>query len=150
MTVLAPDGPDSHAVETGRERHPFGLKAVIVLLLLQICTGLLVIAALWYVNQNMFDGVAAVLSVPGTVLYELGVQSLLVISRLVVIVGLWRLRRWAWFMMMLLLAYSMATDVVSYFHGTAHYASMLLNVITVFYLNLHEVQTLFVSEEMPV
>jgi hypothetical protein len=64
---------------------------------------------------------------------------------LVVVIGLWRYRAWGWYGMMLLLAYWMATDAINYFNGNPEYASMLLNVAMVFYLNQREVRELFAA-----
>jgi uncharacterized membrane protein len=76
--------------------------------------------------------------------YDLLTWPILAILRLIAIVGLWRMRRWAWFLTMCLLAYAMAYDIVAFFQGTGVYVTMFLNVLTVFYLNLQEVQRLFI------
>ena len=62
---------------------------------------------------------------------------------LVAAIGLWQRKRWAWVLAMVLLAYSMTHDIVSYFQQQPIYFSMALNVIKVGYLNQSEVQLLF-------
>ena len=61
----------------------------------------------------------------------------------VIVVGLWRYRLWAWYGVLLLLAYWMATDAIAYFRDAPDYFSMVLNVALVFYLNQLEVKELF-------
>jgi hypothetical protein len=62
---------------------------------------------------------------------------------IVVVFGLLRLRRWAWVLVMIQLGMVMALDLALYFVGSPQYASMLISVVTVFYLNQSEVQDAF-------
>jgi uncharacterized membrane protein (DUF2068 family) len=73
----------------------------------------------------------------------LAVQGGLILLQLAIGVGLWRLRRWAWFLLMIQVGVGMATDLWLYFNGNRLYLGMLINVVTVLYLNLHEVQQAF-------
>ena len=70
----------------------------------------------------------------------------------VVAIGLWRLRRWAWVATMLVLGFGLATAILNYFRGNPDYLSMLLNVLAVFYLNDRDMQQRFARrtrEEAP-
>jgi len=70
--------------------------------------------------------------------------SLVVLTwHLAVIIGLWLLKRWAWFLVMIQLGLSMALCLWLYFQGERPYVYMWLNVIMVFYLNQSEVQHAF-------
>jgi hypothetical protein len=62
---------------------------------------------------------------------------------IVVVFGLLRLRRWAWVLVMIQLGMVMALDLALYFVGSPQYASMLISVVTVFYLNQSDVQDAF-------
>ena len=132
----------------GRRRRPFGLKAIMTLLVLQIIAGLLAIL-FFVIAMNLPPDIPLdelddlVLSMP----FYIAQQSVLAVLRLVCLFGLWRLKRWAWFLMMLLLTYSMAVDIVAFFRGNPIYIAMLLNVAMVFYLNQREVQELFERRE---
>ena len=132
----------------GRRRRPFGLKAIMTLLVLQIIAGLLAIL-FFVIAMNLPPDIPLdelddlVLSMP----FYIAQQSVLAVLRLVCLFGLWRLKRWAWFLMMLLLTYSMAVDIVAFFRGNPIYIAMLLNVAMVFYLNQREVQELFEKRE---
>lgn len=61
----------------------------------------------------------------------------------VVAIGLWRLQRFAWVLIMIQTGLGMASDLWGYFHGYPSYTSMLINIIILFYLNQHEVQKAF-------
>ena len=131
-----------------RRRRPFGLKAINTLLVLQVIAGLLAIL-FFVIALNLPADIPLdeiddlVLSMP----FYIAQQSVLAVLRLVCLFGLWRLKRWAWFLMMLLLTYSMAVDIVAFFRGHPIYIAMLLNVAMVFYLNQREVQELFERRE---
>ncbi len=60
-----------------------------------------------------------------------------------IIIGLWRMQRFAWVLIMIQAGLGMASDLWGYFHGYPAYTSMLINVIIVFYLNQREVQRVF-------
>jgi hypothetical protein len=74
--------------------------------------------------------------------------ALLVIA-IVIAVGLWRLRRWAWIATMIWFGVSMATALAAWRDGHAPYTSMVLDVITVFYLNQRDVQAAFRHRREP-
>lgn len=57
--------------------------------------------------------------------------------------GLWRLYRWAWTLMMLWTGLLLALDLIGYLQGHPAYSTMLISVIIVFYLNQREVQDAF-------
>ena len=111
-----------------------------ILLSLQALLGVVVVVALSLGFTVAAAETWAAIAPSGWGLSE-SVILMLVVA--VVVVGLWRYRLWAWYGMMLLLAYWMATDAIGYFPGTPEYFSMLLNVVMVFYLNQREVRELF-------
>ena len=121
-------------------RRPFGLYMILFLLSLQALVGGLLTALLGF---SMAAGVGGVWDL---LLSDLGTflePAMVLVAVMVVVVGLWRYQLWAWYGMMLLLAYWMATDALFYFNGAPDYGSMVLNVAMVFYLNQREVRELF-------
>jgi phosphoglycerol transferase MdoB-like AlkP superfamily enzyme len=62
-----------------------------------------------------------------------------------IVVGLWRMQRFAWVLIMIQVGLSMAFDLWGYLHGYPSHISMLIDVIIVFYLNQREVQRAFSS-----
>lgn len=68
---------------------------------------------------------------------------------LAIIIGLWFLKRWAWFLVMIELGLSMAFCLWAYFQGVQLYGYMWLNTIMVFYLNQSEIQHAFGQKRKP-
>lgn len=62
---------------------------------------------------------------------------------IIVALGIWLLRRWAWVATMILIGAGMAIGILRYARETPLYPTMVLNLLTVFYLNQREVQDLF-------
>jgi hypothetical protein len=132
--------PAQPELASAPRRRPFGLYAILILLSLQALLGVVVVVALSLGFTVAAAETWAAIAPSGWGLFE-SVILMLVVA--VVVVGLWRYRLWAWYGMMLLLAYWMATDAIGYFRGAPEYFSMLLNVVMVFYLNQREVRELF-------
>ena len=123
-----------------RRRRPFGLYAVLVLLSVQTLLGVVLAAFLGVgVTMAAADTWAIMAPQAWSLLESLG----LMLATAVVVVGLWRYRLWAWYGMLLLLAYWMASDAVGYFRGAPEYISMALSVAMIFYMNQREVRMLF-------
>jgi hypothetical protein len=66
-----------------------------------------------------------------------------VVLSAVTLYGLWGMRRWAWYLVMLSLGLTMVTELYRYFFDQPDYWSMLFAVVMVFYLNQREVQQAF-------
>jgi hypothetical protein len=128
----------AHRLLTGRyRRRPFGLYAVLVLLFLQG-------PSLLVSGDQVSDGLARVLPAgqdPTRVAEILGIPVEVIV--LVLIVGLWRRRRWAWVGTMLFVGVGLTFGIIQYVRGLPVYGAMLLNVFIAFYLNQREVQAAF-------
>ena len=121
----------------GKRRRPFGLYAVIALLLAQN----LVIAIQ---PDEVRIGVARLLPEDLSDTTAVRAFSLgLVVIYLFVIVGLWRLKRWAWVTTMIFVGIGLTLGIIQYVRGTPLYWTMLFNVFIVFYLNQRDVQDVF-------
>jgi hypothetical protein len=124
-------------------RYPFGLRVIIALFILKA------IVIITLLTLGIF--VRPLLPVEDqrelTVLLD---SSVVVVTyfvlaplQLLAAIGLWRRKRWAWVLTMVLLAYSMTYDIFNFWEGAPNYLSMFLNAIQVGYLNQQEVQNLF-------
>ena len=121
-------------------KRPFGIYAIIVLLLLNISILFLPGVA------TFVERIGVVLPYAGTALFE--AQNVITgfavgTVNLIAVVGLLMLKRWAWVATMVLAGISMAAGLVLYFEDRPLYVTMLLNVILVFYLNQRDVQAIF-------
>ncbi|MFN2196797.1 MAG: hypothetical protein ACK2UW_11810 [Anaerolineales bacterium] len=59
------------------------------------------------------------------------------------VVGLLFLKRWGWILTMILTGLGLLYSILSYFLGNPHYLSMVIDLVIVFYLNQHDVQSAF-------
>jgi hypothetical protein len=130
---------DMDTTPTLRKR-PFGIYAIIVLLLLNISILFLPGVA------RFMERIGVIL--PGTGSLVLDPQAMIptliiAIVNLITVGGLLLLKRWAWVATMVLAGISMAVGLMLYFEGRPLYVTMLLNVILVFYLNQRDVQATF-------
>lgn len=126
-----------------KRRLPFGVLAICALLLLRIVLWVLDIARPGAVGGERF--------LPGLSLQRIPLpgEIALVILFLLTIYGLLRLRRWAWMLVMIITGLILIYDLWLYFSGRPEYFDMLLNVMTVFYLNFGEVQQAFGQRQEP-
>ena len=147
---IYPLPPPAHQIDAAKgvpPRRPFGLKAIIALLILQVLVSLILILGFFVNSQAMLESISndpeLFIELPISILTTV----LLLVPRLLAAVGLWRLRRWGWVLNMVLISFAMVYDVILYFRGTPHYFPMLVNVAMVFYLNQQDVQSLFEQPE---
>jgi hypothetical protein len=125
-------------------KRPFGVTVIITVQLISI----VILGLDFFVFQTdytlpfIFPGLSQSLPLSGSLMAVL-------IFELVLIVGLWRLKRWAWFLLMIQLGASMVASLWAYLHNTNPYVYMLLNVIMVFYLNQRDVQRAFERRSKP-
>ncbi len=117
--------------------RPFG---VIIIILLQLAGVASLLLDIYFASPHL-----SIASFLENIQVEMPpLPAMLIIAyQLVVMAGLWFLRRWAWFLLMLQLGLSMGTQLILYFENQPLYIYMLISVITVFYLNQREVQRAF-------
>ena len=60
-------------------------------------------------------------------------------------IGLFGGRRWGWLVAMVTTGVFIAADIVTFDAGVVHHLWMLLNIVTVFYLNQRDVREAFLS-----
>ena len=121
-------------------KRPFGLKVIILLQILQIILSFLILAGLLVPEIETFTNI-------GTLDRNLAIVSAVasVVLGILAIIGVWMLRRWGWILLMLRVGVDLILTILAYFTGTPDYITMLIAVITVFYLNQTDVQNLFLT-----
>lgn len=124
-------------VSQTRRKRPFSVYVIIVMLILQIL-------------GNSVDVIRVRLGLNPLILpnldhhlYVTVLNSAVVIVVLGVCLGLFLLRRWAWTAAMILIGVSLIYNIIHYLGGGQPYISMLIDVISVFYLNQRNVQAAF-------
>lgn len=113
--------------------RPFGVIAIAVIQLVK--AGI----AVWTIAQNDVFGIEFIRSTGYIDIVNL-IIGLLGVG---IAVGLWQLQRWAWALIMLVLGIDMGFGLFAYYQGVPSYLPMALNVVAVFYLNMHDVRRAF-------
>ncbi|HET9985673.1 MAG TPA: hypothetical protein VFQ38_18895 [Longimicrobiales bacterium] len=134
----------------GPGRRPFGLYAIITLLLANGALTALDVSRS-YVSLGIDLGIPRPATIPG--LSDADVDRLLrIVSAggfVAVAIGIWMLRRWAWVALMIVVGLALGDGILRYVHGEPRYPSMWVNVLIVFYLNQRTVQRLFRRDRPP-
>ena len=131
---------------TKRER-PFGVKAIIFLHLLTAVVPLLAFFLLddqsisKIISANFFINLGFLATDQRGI--EIGLLGAFALLQVVLILGLWQMRSWAWLLVMIVTGLSMALQIWRYFQGFPDYLTMVINVLVVFYLNQRDVQQAF-------
>jgi uncharacterized membrane protein (DUF2068 family) len=118
-------------------KRPFGLYAIMVLLVLRILS---ILADIFRMQLDLHALTVAQLENP---LWTDAVGWVLVAVLAIVVVELWFLKRWAWVTTMILVGLGLAFGIWQHFHGIPSYIVLLTNLVTVFYLNQRDVQRAF-------
>ncbi|MCB0165425.1 MAG: hypothetical protein KDI79_14445 [Anaerolineae bacterium] len=132
-------------------KRPFGVTAMVILQLFTISFLILYIlillATIGLIDIPMLKGIdTPALPSEGEPYGQLLGLTIVLIYAVTVAVGLWRLKRWAWFLLMVQLGFDMTLSLWSYAQGEPAYFRMLTNVMYVLYLNMREVQQAFGHE----
>lgn len=134
-----------------RSKRPFGVTVMVILQLftisLLILYILILLVTIGLINIPILKEME-ITSLPseGEPYGQLIGLTIVLVYAITVAVGLWRLKRWAWFLLMVQLGFDMTLSLWSYIQGEPAYFRMLTNVIYVLYLNMREVQQAFGHE----
>ena len=119
--------------------RPFGIKAIIVLQLLYVA--LLITAQVDILTQGDWPDVLP--QPTESVAVAVAILNVLILLGLISMPGLWRLKYWAWVLLMLQIGVSLGVALWAYFSGSPQYGSMVIGVAMVFYLNQGDVRRAF-------
>ncbi len=128
---------------SSRGRRPFGVYAIIALSLLRVSMVALDMAAVWQGRPALF------LPQPDNPLALYVVGGLAIVAILVISLGMFQLKRWAWIATMILIGVNLVISIFNYLNGHLNAGAMLLDVISVFYLNQRSVQAAFEGRQIP-
>ncbi len=140
---MIPGMPQPTALAAPRGR-PFGLFALAGLLLFKSVLLVLVVAGAYVQDAGPLRDLIALPLEVFRALRETplaGIGTLVLMAALVLsAAGLLGGRRWGWVGAMVLTGIFLATDIYAFSEGSANHLWMVLNVVTVFYLNQAEVR----------
>lgn len=120
-----------------KTKIPFGIRAIIVLQFVSASVTIVTLS----VNTDLLARLRRIDL--GVAISQEALLFIIILIQVMIAIGLWRMQRWAWFVMMVFVGWSMAVDIWYVMYGQANYLGMLLNVIIVFYLNQRDVQRAF-------
>lgn len=144
-----------HPEARAANRRPFGLYAIMLLLLLMALPAALDIVRIQIGYPTLLIRQIAILFRDSVGILKLLLRldprdSVLMLINLAVIavfliliLGLWFRRRWAWIGTMLIIGVGLAYNIRLYLMDEPQYFNMLIHVIAVFYLNERSVQIAF-------
>lgn len=118
--------------------RPFGIYVVILIMLLQIVAS---VTDLWATNFLKLPSIG-IANLDNQLLAFI-IRGAIALSIIVTMIGLWRLKRWAWYATMIFFGIFLIWNIWLYFENDPVYLNLLAGIIAVFYLNLREVQTAF-------
>lgn len=120
-----------------RRRRPFGVYAIIALLILQLLGNSLDVLRL------RLGLMPLVLPNLDNLFYITILNGATIAIVAVICVGLFLFKRWAWIAAMIVIGISLIYTIVLYLGGGQPFASMFIAVVSVFYLNQRNVQAAF-------
>ncbi len=139
MSSITPPPPQPQARP---RRRPFTLVVLAGLLLVKavmlglLATGVALSTQDWLRAMIGKDLVLVLVNIPGASGWILGLAALLVLSA----AGLMARRRVGWLLAMVITGVFVASDISGFYSGTTNHVWMLLNIVTVFYLNQRDVR----------
>ena len=132
-------------VRGSSRKRPFGVSVIVFMILVYLSILILVVFQSLKPEPNIISL---------WILQKLSpVQSqelllIIVVFELAIAVGLWRLQRWAWLLLMIWQGCLMAIDIWGRFNGNPSYLTMFINVIIVLYINQREVKKAFIGRTL--
>lgn len=136
-------------------KRPFGIYAIMVLLLLTILAAVLdflrlrssLTSPLLLQIAEALSESASLSNLPALLIDNANLLALLDVAIILLIlittIGLWFRARSAWVMAMLLIGVGLGYNIWKYLEGAPLYLSMLIHVVAVFYLNERSVRQVF-------
>lgn len=132
---VAPAAPDV------RDRtRPIGIVLLVLFQLLNVAASLLAVAG---VLGPRTGSVVAVLGNDSPIVNDLVI--VIAVLTLLGAVGLWRLQRFGWYVIMLLTGLGLAIQIAFFVWATPNFINMTIYVVSAFYLNQHAVKSIFLE-----
>ena len=128
-------------VPPAKRKRPFGVNAILVLSTLSALYGVGAARVLYFHITRVIPSLSTLQLERWLMIYFIGSS----VVQIFVIIGLWQLKRWGWFLVMMDTGFGMFLNIWAYFHGQPNYIAMAASVLIVFYMNQREVQHAFLE-----
>ncbi len=129
------------AVPTERDRaRPLGIVLLVGFQILNVAATLLATAGLLGPRTG---SIVAVLGHDSPIVN--GLVIAVAVLTVIGAIGLWRLQRFGWYTIMLLTGFGLTVQIAFYIWATANFVNMAIFVISAFYLNQHDVKSVFLE-----
>lgn len=129
-------------IQSPSNKRPFGVSIIVLIIIAYT----LLLAIVFYLSINPQLSINELQLMNNiTNYYQFSILLLIGTAiQLIIVMGLWRLQRWAWLLLILWTGLQMISDLWEYFNFQHLRAiSMIINVIIVFYMNQREVKKAF-------
>ena len=124
-----------------RRKRPFGVNAIIVISALTLIYGILLAVTVSFDLGSAEPILSRIVSERWLVVYFITTSLL----NVVIIIGLWRMKRWGWFLVMINTGVGMFLNIWAYFYAQPNYFAMAASVLIVLYMNQRDVQQVFID-----
>jgi uncharacterized membrane protein (DUF2068 family) len=134
------DNAESAALTERDRTRPIGIVLLVVFQVLNMTASVLAVAGV------LGPRTGSVIDVLGNDIPIVnGVVIATVVLTLIGAIGLWRLRRFGWYMIMLLTGLGLAIQIAFFIWATPNYINLAIYVVSAFYLNQHAVKSIFLE-----
>ncbi len=132
-------------------KRPFGVYVIVLLLVVGVAAAVLEIVRIqtgltgvWVRADELLRDLSGLVLLASRLfenpLLLTVAHGVIILVWVVIIIGMWFMRRWAWLLLMVFTGLTLTYALFRYFEGDADYFGMLTNVAIAFYLNDHNVQ----------
>ncbi len=121
-----------------REKHPFGIIAIIFLQIFYMLVNIVQVVNLYRLqapDMNQLLTESRFLVADMSLLFSL--------FGIFIVYGLWRMKSWAWALLMIQIGITLLILLYSYYNGEPRYLKMALNVVMALYLNQRDIRQRF-------
>ena len=134
-----------------QSKRPFGVYVIVALLLLGVVAAVLEIIRVqaqligfWQTADEVLREYSGLTGLAGHLFTNPTLvtiaNAVVIVFWLLLIVGMWQMKRWAWLIVMIFVGVNLAVTLIRYFNDDPDYLSMLILVAITFYLNDRDVQ----------
>ncbi len=124
-----------------KRKRPFGVNAIIVLSTLSALYGVGAVVVLYFDLTLTIPTLAGLQLERWLMIYFIATS----VVQVFIVIGLLRLRRWGWFLVMLNTGVGMVLNIWAFYNPRPNYIAMAVSVLIVFYMNQRDVQQAFID-----